>query len=311
MSDWKFLRLLLTLLICSFAIYTSIFLAPGDVVSALTGGRPITEAARQELIEYHRLNDPLLVRYGAWLGGVLQGDFGISTVARQPALDILLSRLPVTLALVGYASVLLVLVGVPLGVCAASRGGAVDTAVVMLTGVVVAVPAFVASAALLVVFAVNLRWFPSFGAGKGLWDGLYHLTLPAIALAIPSGGYVARVTRSAVLAESSREYVEAALSRGLSRGHVLRVHVLRNALLPIVTTIGITISGLIAGSVVVEQMFSISGIGRLLVQSVIAKDAAVVQAVSMVMVVCFVVMNAAVDALYPLFDPRIVRKARS
>lgn len=305
MKAGKLLRLLLTLLVCSFVIYGSVFLAPGDAVSAITGGRPIPDSVRQELVAHYRLNDPFLIRYFSWLGGALQGDFGQSFVSRQPALDLLLARLPVTMALVGYASLMIILVGVPLGVFAATRGGAADTLTVVITGAVVAVPAFVASVALLVVFAVNLRLFPSFGAGKGFWDGLYHLTLPAIALALPSASYVARVTRSAVRAETSREYVEAALSRGLSRSHVIRVHILRNALLPIVTTVGVTISGLIAGTVVVEQMFSISGVGRLLVQSVAAKDAAVVQAVSMFMVFSFVVLNAAVDALYPLLDPRI------
>ncbi|NTE68237.1 ABC transporter permease [Agrobacterium tumefaciens] len=303
----KLTRLVVTLLVCSFAIYGSIDLAPGDTVTAITGGRPVSASVRKELTEYHHLNDPFLVRYASWLGRAVRGDLGQSVVSRRPAAELLLSRLPATMALVGYASLLIIFIGVPLGAFAAGHGGGTDTMVVVTTGAVAAIPAFVASAALLALLAVKLRIFPSFGTGKGFVDGIYHLTLPAVALALPACGYVARVTRSAVLAESAREYVQAAYSRGLSRGYVLRVHVMRNALLPITTTVGITITALIAGSVVVEQIFSISGIGRLLVQSVAAKDVAVVQAVSMFMVTSFVVLNAAVDALYPILDPRIGR----
>ena len=306
----KLVRLALTLLVCSFAIYGSVYLAPGDAISAMTGGRPVSEGFRQQLTEYYHLNDPFLVRYAAWLWGILTGDFGQSIISRQPVLDLLLSRLPVTFALVGYASLIIVVVGIPLGAFSAARGGLADTTVVAVTGAVAALPAFVASTLLVAIFAVKLRLFPSFGAGQGFLDGLYHLTLPAVALALPACAYVARVTRSALLSERSREYVEAALSRGLSHAYVIRVHALRNALLPILTTVCITLTSLIAGSVVIEQMFSISGIGRLLVQSVSAKDTAVAQAVTMFMVASFVVLNAAVDALYPLLDPRVRRRGQ-
>ena len=306
----RLVRLLVTMLVCSFVVYGSLYLAPGGVIGALTGGRVLSAAGREEIIKAYRLDDPFLERYGTWLGHALTGDLGQSLVARQPVTELIKPRIETTAILVGYSGLLIVVLGIGLGLLAASRGGHVDRAIVGWMSAFAAVPAFVASAVLLSVFAVQLKLFPSFGSGTGFGDRIHHLTLPALALAFAGVGYVGRVSRSAVLEEQERDHVQTAWSRGLPYPVIVRDHILRNAMVPIATTVGITIATLIAGSVVVEQVFALNGLGTLLLTSIGQKDYAVVQAVALVLVVSFVILNAIVDLSYPILDPRI-RKSRS
>lgn len=299
------LRLVLTLLVCSFVVYGAVYLAPGGAMAAITGGRVLSAQDQAEIVKMYHLDDPFLPRYTAWLGNAVTGHFGQSIVSRQPVIDLITPRLETTLLLVAYASLLIIVFGVGLGLVAATRGGLPDRLIVAAVGAFSAVPTFVASAVLLTVFAVGLGLFPSFGSGTGFIDMIYHLTLPAWALALTAIGYVARVARTSVLAEQVRDHVLTAVSRGLSRRDIIRSHILRNALVPISTGVGVTIAGLIAGAVVAEQVFALNGLGSLLLNSIADKDYAVVQAVSLILVAGFVIVNAAVDMLYPLLDPRI------
>ncbi len=171
--------------------------------------------------------------------------------------------------------------------------------------VLAAIPSFVAAIILISVFAVRLGWFPTFGAGDGLTDRLYHLILPAIALSLTFIALVSRVTRSSMLDELHREHVEVAISRGVAKSTVVRRHVLRNALGPILTITGLLVAGLLVSSAVVESAFSLDGLGSLLVQSVDKQDFAIVQAIVLIVVFAFVVINTLVDLLYPLIDPRV------
>lgn len=304
---WRLARLLAVLLLASMLVFAAVYLAPGSPISALSGGRALTADQLAELTAQYHLDDPVWVRYWNWLGGVLHGDFGSSLINQESVSSLIGERAGTTALLVLYASVLIVVFGITLGVVAALRGGVVDSAMISLTGAMAAIPSFVAAAVLVSLFAVNREWFPVFGdgSGEGIGSRLWHLTLPAIALALAAMGLCARIARASVIEEQSRPHVDIARSRGLPSWQVLRHHVLRNAMVPITTIVGITVASLIAGSVVVEEAFSLNGIGSLLVQSISDHDLAVVQAVTLILVAAFIIVNTAVDMLHPLLDPRI------
>ena len=297
--------LVLTLAIASFATYGALYLAPGSPVDFLLGNRPATAEQRAALTSQLGLDKPFLERYLSWLGGMLHGDFGTSIQQGQPVSDLIKAALPTTLLLVCLTFVLVVVLGVALGSIAALRGRRVDDGIGTLMNVSIATPPFVASLMLTSLFAVRLGWFPVFGQGDGFADRLQHLTLPAAALAIGWWPVVGSVTRTSMREEAGGEHVETAISRGLPRGRVMRRHVLRNALVPIVTAAGLAIAGLIAGTALVESTFQLNGLGGLLVRSVTQKDFAVAQAVAMIMVAAFALINLVADVLAALLDPRV------
>ena len=301
----RLMMLVVTLFVASFAIYSAMYLAPGNPIAALLGGRTPTPEAIAVLEERYHLNDPFIVRYLRWVGGALHGDFGVSIQLRQEVSTLISQRIGTTVQLVLYASLIIIVVGVALGILGGLRKGLVDNVVIVATTFSAAVPSFVASIILLSVFAVNLGWFPALGTGDGFVDQVKHLTLPAVALAFSSIALVARITRSAVREELSREHVQTAVSRGIPYRTVVRRHVMRNAAIPITTVVGITIASLFAASAVVERAFSLNGIGAYLIQAALSKDIAVVQGISLVIVAIFVVVNAIVDFLYAVLDPRV------
>jgi peptide/nickel transport system permease protein len=301
----KVAALLGTLLVTSFLVFASLHLAPGDPIDFLIQGRSPSPEAIVAIKAQYGLDDPFLVQYLHWLGGVVHGDFGRSFQYRIDVSTLLGSRLGTTLALVGLSAVLITVLGLAAGITGAlTAGRAADRALLVLVTVLAAVPSFVAAILLISVFSVRLGWFPSFGAGGGLVDDVYHLALPAVALSLTFIALVGRVTREAMLEELGREHVEVALSRGLPRRTVVRRHVLRNALGPISTITGLLIAGLLVSSAIVESAFGLSGLGSLLVQSVDKGDFPVVQAIVLIVVSTFVVANLVVDLLQPLIDPR-------
>ncbi len=297
--------LVATLLVSSFVIYGSLYLAPGNPIAALTGGRTPSPEAIAILEARYNLDEPFLVRYGLWLKGAVTGDLGVSIPLRQEVSDLITQRAGVTAALVLYASLIILVVGIGLGLLAGLRAGAVDTTVVVVTTISAAFPAFVAAIVLLLVFAVNLGWFPATGEGDGFVDTIRHMTLPAVALGFTSMALVARVTRSSVREELGREHVQTARSRGIPFRLIVRRHVLRNAAIPITTIAGLTIASLIAVAAVVERAFAMNGLGAYLVTAASNKDFAVVQGIALVLVAAFVIMNTVVDLLYALLDPRV------
>lgn len=303
------LRLLAVLLFASLLIYLSVYLAPGSPLAVLSGGRSLTPEQIEGLSAHYGLDEPFLTRYGNWLVGVFRGDLGDSLIYRQPVSTLIAQRTGTTALLVGYSSLLIVLGGLTLGVTAALRGRLLDVSIVATTGALAAVPPFVAAVTLVTLFAVGRSWFPVFGSGSGLVDQLWHLTLPAVALALASIGFIARVTRTSVMEERGREHVVIAQGRGLPGWRVLRRHILRNSMIPVTAAVGITVPSLIAGAVVIEQAFGLNGLGSLLVQSVLNKDLAVVQAVMLLLVAAFTIVNMSVDLVLPLLDPRM--RARS
>jgi peptide/nickel transport system permease protein len=308
MHVWVIRRLAIcagTIALASFLTFDSLYLAPGDPISFLIGTRPSTPQTRAALAEQFHLNDPFLQRYWDWLKGILHGDFGESIVRHQPVTDLVRQSLGTTVLLVAMTFVMVVILGVVLGAVAALKPGKVDDGLLSLMSVSVAIPAFVAAVILISIFAVQLGWFPVFGPGDGFVDRLHHLVLPSVALAIAWWPVIGQSARAAMREELSREHVDTARSRGLSRGHILRRHVLRNALIPITTVSGLTFAGLIAGTAVVETAFQLNGIGGLLISSVSGRDFPVAQAVALLLVTVFALTNLLVDLAYPLLDPRV------
>ena len=296
---------LITLAVSSFVIFSSLFLAPGDTASYLLRGRAVSPEALAAIREQYGLDQPFLVQYATWLGGLLTGDLGQSTQFRQEVSALLAARAPTTLLLIVYASLIVVAAGLALGTVAAVRGGTVDRVVLVVTSIATATPSFVAAIFLVGFLSVRLGWFPTFGNGEGFTDRLYHLTLPAVALAVTLVGLLARVTRASMLDGMRMEHVEVARSRGIPAATVTRRHVLRNALGPILTVTGAMVSALLVSTVVVETAFGLSGVGSLLVQAVTARDLPVVQSIALLGVAIFVLSNFVLDLLLPLVDPRV------
>ncbi|CAN5626619.1 ABC transporter permease [soil metagenome] len=295
----------LALMVSTVVVFGAMYLAPGDTLRFLSGGRTLSPDSVADYRQQFHLDDPFMSRYWSWLSDLARGDFGRSMVSRTPVIDLVEPRVGSTVLLLIMASVFMIVVGVAAGSVAGLRPGRVDGVVSALTNAGIAIPGFVASALLVAVFAVGLGWFPAFGSGADLIDRLHHLVLPSIALAIAGAAYVARVTRVSVRTEMRQEHVETALSRGLPWPTVMRRHVMRNALIPVTTVAGLSIASLVASSVVVESAFGLDGLGSLLVSSVVAKDFAVVQAVALILVVGFLVINLMVDMLYVVIDPRL------
>lgn len=297
--------LLAVLVATSFLVFAGLYLAPGSPESFLLAGKTVSPETVASIRAQYNLDDPFLVRYWDWITDALRADFGQSLIFRQDVAGLVWSRVPTTVFLAAYASLLILAGGIALGAAAALRRGLVDSAVLLATTVAVGTPAFVAAIVLITVFAVDLGWFPAFGGGEGIAGRLEHLTLPAVALALSYLALVARVTRSAMIDELGREHVETARSRGIPEPYVVWRHVFRNALIPITTISGLVVAGLLTGAVVVETAFGLNGLGSLLVQSVNVKDFPVVQAIALILVAVFIVANTIVDLLYRAIDPRV------
>lgn len=296
-----------TLLVASFVIFAAMHFSPGSSLAFILGGGENTATPAQ--IAYveaqYGLNDPLPVRYWHWLAGALEGNWGKSYTLREDVWRLIESRLPTTFGLIVMASALSILAGIGIGVLAAITSRATSTAITALTTVGFATPNFVAAIVLISVFAVQFRWFPALGSGKGFVGGIWHLALPSVALATTTSCVIARITRVSVIGELGREHVQTAIIRGVPRRLVLWRHVLRNALIPIVTVSGISIATMVAGTVVIEYAFGLHGIGTLLIDAVQEKDLPLVLAISTILVSTYVLVNVAVDLLYLAIDPRV------
>ncbi|MEV7012063.1 ABC transporter permease [Streptosporangium sp. NPDC051022] len=302
----KLLTMAATMLAASFVIFGSLSLAPGDPETFLIRSRTVSEEFRAAVRAQFMLDEPFLLRYVHWLGAVLRGDLGTSLVFREQVTGLLASRITTTIWLVGYASILIVVLGGGLGLLAGLRGrGVLDNTIVVGTTAGLAVPSFVAATALVSIFSMTLGWFPASGGGEGPVGTIHHLTLPACALAVSSLAVMTQTTRAAIRGELARDHVATAVSRGLPWRRVVGRHVVRNALIPVTTVAGVTIPSLIAGAIIVEQAFGLNGVGGYLVQSINARDFPVVQAICLVLVGAFVLANTVVDLLYGVLDPRV------
>ena len=278
-------------------------LIPGDAVQLMLGEHATKEAVAQ-LREYLGLDKPLLVRYVDYLARLARGDLGRSILQHRPVIDELADTWPATVELTIAALVIAALVGVPAGVVSATRPNSVFDALARLGSLFgLSMPIFWTGLVMIVLFSLWLPWLPVGGRGS-----LAHLVLPAIALALPSIAVLARLTRSSVLEVLGEDYVRTARAKGLREGRVVMRHALRNALLPIVTLLGLQAGQLMGGAVLTETVFAWPGLGRLMVKAIFARDYVLLQGAVLVYALAFVVVNLLVDLSYGLLDPRISRQ---
>ncbi len=296
------------LLITSLVIFMLIESAPGDPAEIMLGtsAQPDTVAAlRAEL----GLNRPMIVRYASWLGGVITGDLGNSYTYGTPVAELIRERLVVTVPLTIFATLLAIGVAFPLGVYAAARPGAVtDGVATIFSQLGIAVPNFWIGLLLILFVSLGLGWLPA-GGFPGWRDdfgkALLSLILPAIALAIPQAAVLTRVMRAAVIEVSHEDFVRTARAKGLSRNRALWFHTLPNAMLPVVTMLGLQIPYLISGAVLVENVFNLPGIGTLAYQAMSQRDLIVIQNVVLMFAIIVIIVNAIIDSLYAILDPRL------
>lgn len=300
--------LLATLLVASLVVFLVIEVVPGDPASYMLGmnAQPDTVAAlRSEL----GLDQTGFARYLNWITGMVQGDFGQSYTYRTPVADMVADRLWISLPLALYALLLSTVLAFPAGIWAAShRGGLADTAVMAFTQLGIAVPNFWFALLLVMLFAVNLGWFSAGGfAGweSGVFAGLKSLTLPAISLALPQAAILTRVMRSSLLDVLGEDFIRTARAKGLSARQALLRHALRNAMIPVLTIMGLQFSFLIAGAIIIENVFFLPGLGRLIFQSIAQRDLIVVESVVMLLVFAVVMVTFLIDLAYAWVDPRL------
>ena len=287
----------------TLVVFAMTWLTPGDPVVALLGesAQGITGQAREELRRELGLDRPWPVQYVEYVSGLARGDLGVSARSRRPVLREVLDRLPATaeLALAGLA--IAVVVGVSLGVAAALRKRTwVDALAIAVALVGVSVPVFWSGFLLMLVFSLELGWLPASGRGT-----LRHLVLPALTVGIASAAFIARITRGAVLETLGQDYVRTARAKGVPARTVLVRHALRNALLPIVTVVGLQLGSLLGGAVLTETVFAWPGVGRMLVDAILARDLPLVQGSVLVVSLLFILVNLAVDLSYAAINPRV------
>ncbi len=302
------ITLLLTLLVATVVVFLIMEILPGDPAAIILGvnAREDTLAAIRAEMGLHR---PATIRYLTWVGGLLIGDLGQSYTYSVPVSQLILDRLAVSLPLALIAITLSTMIAIPLGVIAAARRGRVaDLGVMGFSQLGVAVPNFWFALLLIMLFSVQLGWLPAGGfAGwdRGIWPALQSLILPAIALALPQAAILARVTRSSVLETMGEDYVRTARAKGLSKSAALWHHVLRNALIPVVTIMGLQFSFLLAGTIIVENVFYLPGLGRLIFQAIAQRDLIVVRDLVVLLAGTVILINFLVDLLYAVIDPRL------
>lgn len=299
---------LTTLLVASMVVFAVLEIVPGDPAQLMLGMNA-TDEALAALREQMGLNQPVVARYLGWVGGLLVGDFGRSFTYSSPVIELVAERAVVSLPLALMALILSTAIAIPVGLFAAARRGKpADTLAMGAAQFGVAVPNFWFALILIYVFAVWLRLVPAGGfAGweNGLLSGLRALLLPAIALALPQAAILARVTRSALLEVLGEDYIRTARAKGMPRKAVLWRHALRNAMIPVLTILGLQFAFLLAGTIIIENVFYLPGLGRLVFQAITQRDLIVVEGVVMLLVASVVLVNILVDICYALVDPRL------
>ena len=297
----------LVLFILSAVVFSMLQLSPGTPLQSLLGTRTASPELVQALQARYHLDESFPAQYLHWLSGAARLDLGesISVQSGEPVQQILAERAAVTAELAIYGLLLVALVGLPLGMLAGiRRGKAADRVVSIGATIAISAPSFVVAILLLYVFGVNLGWFPVYGAGTGVTDRIVHLTLPAITLALVLSAVVIRQTRAAMLTVMAEDHVTFARLRGLHPAYILVRYALRNAALPIVTVFGLLLVSALTSAVLIEQVFSLPGLGSLLVASVTNEDVPVVQGTVLILGCAVVIINLLVDVVVLAIDPR-------
>ncbi|MDW6020439.1 ABC transporter permease [Mesorhizobium sp. BAC0120] len=299
---------LATLVVASIVVFAVLEILPGDPARLMLGMNATPDAV-EALREQMGLNQPIVLRYLHWIGGLLTLDFGRSYTYSVPVIDLVSERLVVSLPLALLALILSTAIAIPVGIFSAERRGRAADAVTMGAAQLgVAIPNFWFALLLIYVFAVWLRLVPAGGFpgwSAGFWPAFKGLILPAVALALPQAAILARVTRSALLEVLNEDYIRTARAKGMPRKTVLWRHALRNAMIPVVTILGLQFAFLLAGTIIIENVFYLPGLGRLVFQAITQRDLIVVQSVVMLLVAAVIVVNLLVDISYAIVDPRL------
>ena len=302
--------LVVTLFVTALIVFIVLEILPGDPAAVMMGVNATPEQVAAIRADYG-LDRPVVERFFGWIFGLLTGDLGQSYTYRVPISGLILERAQVTLPLSLFAVLLSTSIGIPLGVIAAARANTrTDAAVMALSQVGLAVPNFWFGILLVLLFSVTLGWLPSGGFpgwSAGVWPCLVALLLPAVALALPQAAIIARLTRSSVLEALQEDFVRTARAKGLSWRQTMTRHVVRNAMTPVVTILGLQFSVLLAGAIVIENVYSLPGLGRLMFQSIAQHDIIVVKDLVVLFAGVVVTMNFLVDLAYGLIDPRLRR----
>jgi ABC-type dipeptide/oligopeptide/nickel transport system permease component len=299
----RILGLVPVLLGVTFLVFAMLWIAPGDPVVALLGesAQGIGADALAELRRAYGLDRPFLVQFGSYLADVARGDLGVSVRSSQTVLSEVTSRFPATLALAGSAMVVAIVIGMFFGILAAVyRRTIVDHVAVVIALLGVSVPVFWSGLVLMLIFSLYLGWLPA--SGSGSWR---HLLMPAAAVGFSSAAFIARITRASLIESLRQDYVRTARSKGLSPSVVRLKHALRNALLPVVTVVGLQFGGLLGGAVLTETVFAWPGVGRMLVDAIRSRDMPLVQGTVLFVAVVFIVVNLLVDLSYAALNPKV------
>jgi peptide/nickel transport system permease protein len=305
----RILQLLPVLLIASTGIWAMIYAVPGTPIGALVGENATQEQV-QAAIKRVGLDQPMLVQFWAWLKSAIVGDLGRSIFSRDPVFDLIMLRVPATLQLGLGATLVGLILGIPVAVISALYPGSwIDRSLSGWSALALGVPTFWLGILLILLFSVELRWLPSASTYVSIfdspWGAFRNTLLPALTLGVYVSGIFARFLRASLLSELKSDYVRTARSKGLKERDVVGRHVLRNALLPFVTVVGLMMAAFIGGTVVTEAVFTYPGIGRLLIQAITQRDYPLIQGIILFILVVHVAINLMVDVLYAYIDPRI------
>jgi len=296
------------LVLVTAGVFALIHLTPGDPIDAMMA-ESVDDSVKRQLRSELGLDRPLYLQYATWMGRLLQGDLGRSIRNSEPVIQNVGRRIRPSLQLAGLAMAISLLVATPIGILsAARRNSALDRVGTSFALFGICMPNFLIALLLIFVFGVTLRWLPISGYVDPLeepWDGLRSLALPAITLGVALAAVITRTLRSSMLEALSEDYIRTARAKGLTDGAVVRRHALRNALIPVVTVLGLQLGTLIGGAVITEYVFALPGVGRLVVDAVFARDYPLVQGVVLLIAVGFIMSNLLVDLLYGWIDPRI------
>lgn len=294
------------MLVVSAAIFFLIRLTPADPIGSITGGRHISGETRAALEAQYHLDRSVPEQYLIWIGNALKGDLGDSFRHRQPVVSLLAARFPATIQLVLMSSLFAAILAIPAGIVSAvKKDSPLDRVVSGLMVFCVSSPVFLNAIVLMLIFALHLRWFPAFGAGRGFVENLYRLALPAFALSLNMVALMGRIVRDRMIGELKSGYALALTAKGTPFRRIVMIHCLKNTLVPVITVAGIQIGAMVAGAVLVENVFALGGIGALLVEGIQASDYPVVQSIMFFLVLLFLLINLAVDIVYVIIDPRI------
>jgi peptide/nickel transport system permease protein len=302
----RLLILPVLLVLISIGVFSLVYLAPGSVEQALVGARSVTPALLAQIRREYHLNDPFFVQYWLWAKNAVRLNFGSSIQLDEPVWTVIKQNMVPTLYLGLYGFAIAVVCGVPLGAIAAfRRRSGVDRGIVGLSVIGVSAPAFATGLLLLYFFSIFLVWFPVYGEGRGFTGRLWHLGLPAAALALTAMALVVKLTRAGMISALEQDYVAFARARGVPARDIFLKYALRNALIPVVTSAGLILGYMLTGAVLVEVTFALPGIGSTLVDAVNFKDAPLVQGIAMVLATVIVLVNLMTDIAYLIVDPRV------